>query len=275
MSTDQNQVENGEPLETNRQEGSPTNEPSMVNREENGSGEPEGSPKKVQSADGSNGPELEPDSTVNENPVNLKVSGNANPAAEEGESPAHAGQVQQRSSPASTPLQHHVRTITLTSDYRQHEQETLGAGAHEQQVATENSMPTSTMYVEEAASGGEDPPAASNYYHHHQHEQSQQHYAEENAVAYRFGRDIVNGTGKTGIAAVELLDAAAAAAGVPGHYMMEGDDEHGNQTSPSCYMSSRLAIFQVHHLPILRKTFKKKRNVCILNNIPNVLCCVI
>lgn len=153
-----------------------------------------------------------PEGTLqNNDPVNLKV----------GETSRSPPVIQQEEP------QHHVRTITLTSDYRQ----------QEQQMA-ENSAPTVVIYAQQ-----EEPPAdqdtAGSYVY-----QQQQNYAEESEGSVRYRTEPSTSTGK-----LELLDAAAAAAGVPtGHYtiMMVGDEEDpADQGSSTAYLGSRLATFQV------------------------------
>jgi len=150
-----------------------------------------------------------PEATLqNNDPVNLKVS-------ETSRSPP----VIQQEEP-----QHHVRTITLTSDYRQQEQ------------MAENSAQTVVIYAQQ-----EEPPAdtAGSYVY-----QQQPNYTEESEGSVRYRTEPSTSTGK-----LELLDAAAAAAGVPtGHYtiMMVGDEEDPtDQGSSTAYLGSRLATFQV------------------------------
>ncbi|XP_046446838.1 box A-binding factor-like isoform X3 [Daphnia pulex] len=199
---------------------------------------------------------VEPDSTVIENPVNLKVEDAAmNGAAEEeqqveptrnpdGSPPAPAETTEQERQPRSSPppLTQHVRTITLTPDYRQlhqsqenNQQET--AMSEGQQLANEGN--TANIYVEEGAVDPAQQEATDNgsYYH---------HYAEENgagqSVRYREMAD----DHKTGSVqhTTELLDAAAAEAGVPtGYIMMEGEED--DQDDRTSYLGSRLATFQM------------------------------
>lgn len=204
---------------------------------------------------------VEPDSTVIENPVKLKVE-DAGGAAEEqqqeeptrnpdGSPPAPAEATEQERQPRSSPppLTQHVRTITLTPDYRQlqqsqennHQETAMSEG---QQLANEgNAANNSTnIYVEEegAVVDANQQEATDNgsYYH---------HYAEENgagqSVRYREMAD----DHKTGSVqhTTELLDAAAAEAGVPtGYIMMEGEED--DQDDRTSYLGSRLATFQVH-----------------------------
>jgi hypothetical protein len=213
---------------------------------------------------------VEPDSTVIENPVNLKVedAGMTGAAEEEQQveptrhpdgSPAPAEITQQERQPRSSPppLTQHVRTIMLTPDYRQlqqsqenNQQET--AMSEGQQLANEgNTANNSTnIYVEEGAVNPAQQEATDNgsYYH---------HYAEENgagqSVRYREMAD----DHKTGSVqhTTELLDAAAAEAGVPtGYIMMEGEED--DQDDRTSYLGSRLATFQVHIAIIILIAFR-------------------
>ncbi len=162
-----------------------------------------------------------PEATLqNNDPVNLKVS-------ETSRSPP----VIQQEEP-----QHHVRTITLTSDYRQQEQ------------MAENSASTVVIYAqpEEPTADHQDAAATAGSYVY----QQQQNYPEESEGTVRYRTEpSTSSTGK-----LELLDAAAAAAGVPtGHYtiMMVGDEEDpAEQGSSTAYLGSRLATFQVFQIII-------------------------
>lgn len=186
----------------------------------------------------------QPDSTVAEIPVNLKIEGNAEEqpkvVVEEPSSSHQVQQEQRRSSPP--PLLQHVRTITLISDYRQQEEENnAGAtptttanqmAAQEHLVPSEN-VTTTTIYITPGVVEGhqEEP-----YYQ----QQQQSHYTDENGERYR---EIETGH-KTSVQHIDLLDVSAAAAGVPtGPYqIMEEDD----QDDRSVFLrSSRLATFQV------------------------------
>lgn len=216
-------------------------------KEQDGGNEVKSAPTEQTNTDKTESTVPEPDSTVTENPVNLKVEGNGEQQEVVNESPPaqqqqqqQPEQRQQRSSPP--PLLQHVRTITLTSDYRQHEQN-LEAAAQlstqpgHQMGSTENNATGTTLYVEEGAGVGDVQSTDGSYY------QQQHHYTDENGTPVRY-REIVTAQ-KSGVSQVELLDAAAAAAGVPtGHYiMMEGEeDEQDDRTS---YLGSRLATFQV------------------------------
>ena len=189
---------------------------------------------------------VEPDSTGIENPVNLKVDGDGEEPTNSDSAPtAQPEQQRVRSSPP--PLLQHVRTITLTSDYRHQEHQnlesaTIQLSSQEQQQHVQQQMGSSengTLYVEEAADGHQ---VDGSYY--------QQHYTDENGTPVRY-REIVTGH-KSGVSQEELLDAAAQAAGVPTYnILMEGEeDEQDDRTS--AYLGSRLATFQVNfHQPFV------------------------
>lgn len=212
---------------------------------------------------------VEPDSTVAEIPVNLKVeeaAGN-NGAVEEQEQtnnqdgmnnssppptqPIAAEQERQiRSSPP--PLTQHVRTITLTPDYRQlqqHQENNQETAMNEEhQMADGNSAANNaTLYVEEGAVDGSQHQETTDNNSYYQH----QHYTEENATAqssvrYREVGDDHKQTGGS-VQHTELLDAAAAEAGVPtGYIMMEGEEDDQDDRT-SAYIGSRLATFQVYN----------------------------
>lgn len=170
-----------------------------------------------------NAPANEPDSTVAEDPVNLKMDGGNE------EAPTPANQPEEiRNSP---PPLHHVRTITLTSDYRQQEQENLEAAQLTNQEMSANN--TTTLYVEEAAVDGQQEGV---YYQPH-------HYTDENGTTVRY-REIVSH--KANGHQMELIDAAAAAAGVPtGPYILMEGEEDDQDDRTSAFLGSRLATFQV------------------------------
>lgn len=128
--------------------------------------------------------------------------------------------------PTSSQQPHHVRTITLTSEYRQQEQ---------QQTESSAASAVSVIYSQHEEQQSDN----AEYYH-----QNQQHFAGGEEAAERY-RGEVSSTTK-----MELLDVATSAAQVPnGPYtiIMEGDEEEqAEQGLPtSNYGSSRLATFQV------------------------------
>ncbi|XP_032779626.2 box A-binding factor isoform X2 [Daphnia magna] len=205
---------------------------------------------------------VEPDSTATENPVNLKIESSGSPQVTEEQQPTadHEPEVggssaapsdpeqHQRSSPP--PLTQHVRTITLTSDYRQQHQDSALEGTvnEEHQLGVSESgngnAGNTSLYVEESVVEGNHQGASEGSYYH------QHHYTEENGAgqSVRY-REMVDGhhNKQSGgpVQHSELLDAAAAAAGVPtGYIMMEGeeDDQDGRT---SAYLGSRLATFQM------------------------------
>lgn len=166
----------------------------------------------------------EPDSTVTDNPVNLKMDN------EEQVAPSSSQAEEIKNSP---PPLHHVRTITLTSDYRHQEQENLESAQQLTNQEMVNENPT-TLYVEEAAVDGQQD---GNYYQSH-------HYTDENGTTVRY-REII--THKNGVQQLELIDAAAVAAGVPtGHYIMMEGEEDDQDDRASAFLGSRLATFQVY-----------------------------
>ena len=206
---------------------------------------------------------VEPDSTVAEIPVNLKVedpAGNDNNGAvveeqqqtsNESHEPAAQPTEQERQRSSPPPLTQHVRTITLTPDYRQlqqhqgNNQET--AMNEEHQMAEGNNgaaTNNATLYVEEGAVDGNNQQETTDnnsYYHHHYTEENG---AAQSSVRYReVGDDHKQTSGS--VQHTELLDAAAAEAGVPtGYIMMEGEEDDQDDRT-SAYIGSRLATFQV------------------------------
>lgn len=204
---------------------------------------------------------IEPDSTVAENPVNLKMEpGDIHQVAEEQQQPTANSETEVSGSPAPIqssdleshqrssppPLTQHVRTITLTSDYHQQRQEnTVEATANEELGVPEssNNAGNTSIYVEEGVvEGNHQDVTEGSYYHQH-------HYTEQNGTGqsgrYREMLDSHNKQSDEPVQHSELLDAAAAAAGVPTSYiMMEGEeDDQGDRSS--AYIGSRLATFQV------------------------------
>ncbi|XP_057371509.1 box A-binding factor-like isoform X2 [Daphnia carinata] len=203
---------------------------------------------------------VEPDSTATENPVNLKIeSGDTPQVIEEQQQPTadHEPEAsgsseaiqpsdpeqRQRSSPP--PLTQHVRTITLTSDYRQHQQdnalETTVNEEHQMGVSESGNPGNASLYVEESVVEGNHQEASEGSYY------QQHHYTEENGAgqSVRY-REMADGphdkqSGEP-VQHTELLDAAATAAGVPTDYlMMEGEEDDRT----SAYLGSRLATFQM------------------------------
>ena len=199
----------------------------------------------------------EVDSTVNEIPVNLKIAGHSDdqhqqePAKENPESE----EVSKNSSP---PPLHHVRTITSVSDYRQQEQEneeTVASSSdnhrstsnEEQHMAANQNANPSMYQVEEGSAAIEshsnhDQQSTNNHYGYQTH-----HYGDENESRYRSMES--TSVKSSGIQQEELLDAAAAAAGVPtdNYIMISGEEDDRT----SIYLGSRLASFQVTFYSIL------------------------
>lgn len=126
-----------------------------------------------------------PPPVVENDAVNLKVKDNPSGSPEQ--------QPEEHS--------HHVRTITLTSDYRQQEQ-------HQHNNLIVYSQQPEDQQQQEAVESQNAPPDG-DYYQTHE---GDQHYSEDNSGRYQE----VSGPSVT---KMELLNAAAAEAGVPtGHY---------------------------------------------------------
>lgn len=167
-------------------------------------------------------------------PVNLTLK-----EASENSSTGHNSpkQSNQQQHPTTPPLQQHVRTITLTSDYqRLHEPLDQHNHPSQQQVVENVSVAAdSSMYTEEEQQTcNSQQTQDTTYYQSHQYVDDLGRY-----------REVV--VGKSGVPQMELLDAAAVAAGVPmGHYvMMEEEEDQNGQGSSSAFLGSRLATFQV------------------------------
>lgn len=172
----------------------------------------------------------EADSTIAEDPVNLKREP-SNDITEDASTVLSREQVEQSS---STPQQNHVRTITLTSEYRQQENAVNSITQQPEQKFTEPaaSQQSSAMYLEEQPSSNQ--PGV--YY------QEQQSYSQQNEEPAHYARDLTNENKPN-----KLLESAAAAAGVPTNdYMITMEEEvHGDPGSSASYLGSRLATMQV------------------------------
>lgn len=170
----------------------------------------------------------EADSTASESPVTLKREEN-NGAAESSSVTDSAQEQGPQTSPM--PQQHHVRTITLTSEYRQ--QESSNGTLHQQEQKFTEVAGSSSMYVEEQHGGNQN----AVYY------QEQQNYSQANDVSTHYNRDVHSESNKPN----KLLESAAAEAGVPTNdYMITmEDDPNGDPGSSASFLGSRLASMQV------------------------------
>jgi len=123
----------------------------------------------------------------------------------------------------------------LTSDYQRHQEPPDQHHHSGQQQVVENvsAEADASMYTEEQQTCNSQQTQDTTYY---------QHQYVDDLGRYR---EVV--VGKSGVPQMELLDAAAVAAGVPmGHYIMMEDEEDPNgQGSSSAFLGSRLATFQV------------------------------
>lgn len=211
----------------------PPDEPVQSGTSSDVAGEPEAS--SVKEADSTNSPE---------DPVNLKTE--APHQTGEGTPPVDSNREQTAGEQQPMP-QHHVRTITLTPQYRQ--QESSGGALHEEEHKYSDvagSQQSSATYVDEQAGASQ----AQVYY------QDQASYAQGDEASSHYGRD-VNSETKPSVPAVKMLESAAAAAGVPtSDYMISmEDDAHGDPGSSASFLGSRLATMQV---PLVCSTVQVK-----------------
>lgn len=207
-------------------------------------------------------PANEPDSTVTENSANSKLEESEEKLQETATNPtpsAPESQPEQESTNSTTspaPLLHHVRTITSTSNYHHQEAEnseaTTATSTGQQFTNQENQMvenvnnSSTALYVE--GTPLEEQPQEGAYY------QDQHHYTDDNGVPVRY-RDIP--PHKSNVQQVELIDAAAQAAGVPTSYIIMQGDEDDQDDRTSAFLGSRLATFQV-----IYSTFKTPSFCC-------------
>ena len=181
--------------------------------------------------------------------VDVKVENTSDPPAEE-EQPEQGS--------------HRVRTITLTSDYRQQEQQSLIVYAQQ----AEEQPPHMKIDADENGQAQQQMAPDGEYF---SQEQQQGHYPSEavnDGDVHRYQQVSSSGGGGPSVSKMELLNAAAAEAGVPtGHYTImvilpfslsamarqvlfliaQMEDDEDGQGSSSVYLGSRLATYKVNN----------------------------
>ena len=174
---------------------------------------------------------------IQSDPVNLKLGEEENL-----QNPSKQQDEQDNQAP-TPPLQQHVRTITLTSDYRHQESHDHQSQSQEEQSQSQSQSQSEAQCVVATT----DAQSETLYNEEEQQTQETTYYQHQYVDDIGRYREVV--IGKSGVPQMELLDVAATAAGVPlGHYiMMDGEEEdQGGQSSSSAFMGSRLATFQVY-----------------------------